>query len=519
VKQIGNKMVPREKLIKALEALEALQQRDTLHPSIVESHEIDRKNRELLIRSGWLREIMRGWYLLVRPDAPTQESTLWYAHFWEFLAVYLQKHYREDYCLSAEASLDVLLEKPNTPKQVVIISTKGGSGAPKALPYETSLLIYSDPKNIPSEKVSVQDLQVMSLPFALCKVAAVFFRTSPIDAEIALKSIKSASELSQIILKYDLKSVGERLVGAYQFLGLQKIAVQLQTELEAFGMHLVPYNPFNQEKPLLRAIRPTSPYTGRIEAMWSKLRDPIIDIFPKPRGIFDNIPLYFEQLEKVYVQDAYHSLSIEGFQVSAELIERVRNNAWNPDLYPEDFEKRNALAARGYYEAFQAVKKTLHDIFQTERNPGEILEYQLQTWFRALFAPSARAGIITEQSLLGYRNHRVHIRNSRHVPPPPEAVVDAMETFFDCLKNEMNPSVRAVLGHYIFVFIHPYMDGNGRIGRFLMNALFAAGGYPWVIVPLDLRSTYMSALEIAGVNSDIGPFTHFLASLLQGNTK
>lgn len=36
------------------------------------------------------------------------------------------------------------------------------------------------------------------------------------------------------------------------------------------------------------------------------------------------------------------------------------------------------------------------------------------------------------------------------------------------------PGVRAVLGHFFFVYIHPYMDGNGRLGRFLMNALFAS---------------------------------------------
>ena len=51
-----------------------------------------------------------------------------------------------------------------------------------------------------------------------------------------------------------------------------------------------------------------------------------------------------------------------------------------------------------------------------------------------------------------------------------------METLFECLKNETHPAVRAVLGHYVFVYIHPYMDGNGRLGRFLMNTMFVSGG-------------------------------------------
>jgi len=43
------------------------------------------------------------------------------------------------------------------------------------------------------------------------------------------------------------------------------------------------------------------------------------------------------------------------------------------------------------------------------------------------------------------------------------------------------------------------MDGNGRIGRFLMNVVLAAGGYPWTVIPLDKRDNYMDALESGSV--------------------
>jgi Fic family protein len=58
------------------------------------------------------------------------------------------------------------------------------------------------------------------------------------------------------------------------------------------------------------------------------------------------------------------------------------------------------------------------------------------------------------------------------------------------------------------------MDGNGRIGRFLMNALLASGNYPWVIVPVARRQEYMNSLEIAGAETDILPFARFIISLL-----
>jgi hypothetical protein len=86
-----------------------------------------------------------------------------------------------------------------------------------------------------------------------------------------------------------------------------------------------------------------------------------------------------------------------------------------------------------------------------------------------------------------YRNGPVFIRRSMHVPPSREAVRDAMPVLFEMLAEETEPSVRVVLGHFIFVYIHPYMDGNGRIGRFLMNVMLAAGGYPWTVVPVERR--------------------------------
>ena len=90
-----------------------------------------------------------------------------------------------------------------------------------------------------------------------------------------------------------------------------------------------------------------------------------------------------------------------------------------------------------------------------------------------------------------------------------------MPAFFKILAEEPDASVRVVLGHFIFVYIHPYMDGNGRIGRFLMNTMMASGGYSWTIIPVERRAEYMAALESASVDQDIRPFTIFLAELLK----
>src|SRR5690606_24632624 len=94
-----------------------------------------------------------------------------------------------------------------------------------------------------------------------------------------------------------------------------------------------------------------------------------------------------------------------------------------------------------------------------------------------------------------------------------------MPAFFELLQQEEQPAVRVVLGHFFFVYIHPYMDGNGRMGRFLMNLMMASGGYPWTVVPLERRKTYMSALESASVDGDIKPFARFLGELVRSGIK
>lgn len=140
-----------------------------------------------------------------------------------------------------------------------------------------------------------------------------------------------------------------------------------------------------------------------------------------------------------------------------------------------------------------------------------------RVWYRELFQPCVAAGLIPPEALAGYRNDAVYIRNSNHVPPRWQAVRDAMPTLFKLISEEKEAAARAVLGHWLFGYIHPYSDGNGRTARFLMNVLLASGGYPWTVIRVEDRARYMGALESASVGNDIRPFAEFLREQIGRN--
>lgn len=167
------------------------------------------------------------------------------------------------------------------------------------------------------------------------------------------------------------------------------------------------------------------------------------------------------------------------------------------------------MVTGGYERMVKSVKNILEG-----NNSGKVVEEDHSRWYRQMWMPFVTAGILSPSDLIGYRTSQVYIRGSRHIPLNPKAVADTMPEFFKLMEHEPDARVRAVLGHFMFVFIHPYMDGNGRMGRFIFNAMLASGGYPWTVIPVERRKEYMAALEKTSVDYDISDFTKFIASLI-----
>jgi len=498
---------PSEKLAESLDVLHNLQERGSV---AIHSSKLTRIHRERLYKNGFLQEVLKGWYISSRPDETNGESTAWYTSFWQFCATYLQHLKGNDWYLSPEQSLSLHAENWTVPKQLLIRATKASNNITQ-LPHGTSLLNIR--ATIPKNQAITEKngLRLFSLPAALIACSSRYFKQNPNDIRAALSIISDASEVLEQLLEEGHSTIAGRLAGAFRNIGHQRIADDILNTMRAAGYNIRENDPFDTQAPILLSTREHSPYVNRIRLMWHEMRELIIKRFPEAPGLPHNIEAYLQRVENVYVTDAYHSLSIEGYRVSPELIERVLRCNWNPDA--NDREHHNALAARGYWQAYQSVRKSIEKVLHGDI-PGTVVDNDHRSWYREMFTPGVTAGILNPADLAGYRNGSIYIRNSMHAPPSQAAVRDAMPAFFDLLREEQEASVRVVLGHFIFVYIHPYMDGNGRMGRFLMNVMLASGGYPWTVVPLDKRSIYMTALEEASVNHNIVPFVDFLADII-----
>lgn len=503
---------PSEKLARSLEALRDLQDRGVV---AIRSSDLGRIDRERLVANGFLQAVIKGWYIPSRPDEIAGKSTAWYASFWDFCASYLNERFGTDWCLSPEQSISLHAGNRTVPPQLLVRSPKGDNKITE-LPHGASLLTvrYNMPERRDIE--IVRRLCRYALVPALIDCSPRFFQQKPTEIRATLATITDASELLARLLEGGHTTIAGRLAGAFRNLSRERIADDIVATMRAAGYDVRESDPFETKPPIILSDRGESPYITRMRLLWQAMREPVVEHFPKSPGLTKDIKGYMQHVDGVYVTDAYHSLSIEGYRVSAGLIERVRNQNWDSDNNEADREHRNALAARGYYQAFQVVRDSVTKVLQG-KNPGTVVDDEHRTWYRELFAPSITAGLLQVAELAGYRNGPVYIRRSMHTPPNREAVRDLMPTFFDLLTNEADPTVRVVLGHFMFVYIHPYMDGNGRIGRFLMNVMLAAGGYPWTVIPVEERNDYMTALEAASVGEDIVPFADFLGTRVKAN--
>nr|MBF0223053.1 cell filamentation protein Fic [Desulfobulbaceae bacterium] len=298
---------PQKALAESLKAARKVSQ-----DGIINSSLLKRKHREILTDAGWLVEIIKGWYVLSAPEAVG--NTAWYGVFWGFIKQYLIGRFGEDgFCVSPEASLNLHAGDTTIPEQIVV-HTKKASNTTVLLPHGSSLLLITDVKNFPKQLEVWNGVTIMPLPLALCRIPPAYYRKNPRNIEIVLKlSSLSIAAISRCTLGTEAISAAERIIGAYEYFGEKANSDQIKNDLIAAGYHLEVKNPFEEYAPVLGSLRSASPYAGRIRMMWFSMRERVLAIMPREPGLKSGAENRLGDIQEIYQEDAYHSLSIEGY--------------------------------------------------------------------------------------------------------------------------------------------------------------------------------------------------------------
>ncbi len=115
-----------------------------------------------------------------------------------------------------------------------------------------------------------------------------------------------------------------------------------------------------------------------------------------------------------------------------------------------------------------------------------------------------------------YRNVNVRITGASHTPPAPEEAFRQVKNFFADLqwkRSTVDPITYAAWTHAEFVRIHPFIDGNGRTCRLMMNYQLMSSGLLPLSIPKEIRLEYFRCLETYAEEGSIEPFADFIAAL------
>ena len=222
------------------------------------------------------------------------------------------------------------------------------------------------------------------------------------------------------------------------------------------------------------------PNSNNVDALLEQVTDlkKCLDSFrPLNTAQLQNLNEFYE------VQYTFESNRIEGNTLTLQETYMVLQRGMTIGGKP----LKDHLEATNHREAFQLIQKIAQsEEILTERILLDIHETILRG--------------IDNHNAGKYRNVRVRISQSQHIPPNPLKVSELMEHYFqsyETLKNNQHPVALAANMHEQLVTVHPFIDGNGRTARLLMNLILLQNGYPIINISGENQSrfNYYKALE------------------------
>ena len=208
--------------------------------------------------------------------------------------------------------------------------------------------------------------------------------------------------------------------------------------------------------------------------------------------------------EKLLVEWTYHSNAIEGNTLTLSETKVVLEGL--------------TIGGKTMVEHLEAInhREAILYIEQIISSKGILTEYTIRNIHSLILQG------IDKHNAGAYRQENVLISGASHIPPKHYEVATLMEhliTEYRTRWESFHPVVRAMLLHGEFVKIHPFIDGNGRTARLLLNFELIRWGYPPVIIRKDQRATYYAALDTAHTTMQYGPFLELVATALLESEK
>ena len=201
--------------------------------------------------------------------------------------------------------------------------------------------------------------------------------------------------------------------------------------------------------------------------------------------------------EKLLLEWTYHTNAIEGNTLTINETKVVLEG-----ITVEGKTLRRHLEVINHREAIAYVEEIVH-------KEESLSEWQIKNLQRLVLKgiDDAYAG--------AYRDQQVFISGASHVPPAPYLIQEQMEkmmTWYQSIAKSLHPVERGAMLHAIFVGIHPFIDGNGRTARLLLNLELMTDGFPSVIIKVANRLEYYDALDKAYTTKDYHDFIQLVAN-------
>lgn len=203
-------------------------------------------------------------------------------------------------------------------------------------------------------------------------------------------------------------------------------------------------------------------------------------------------PVEYNVIEKEQlVKFTFNTNAIEGSTITLKDTAHILNDG----ISPEGKELREIYEIENTKKAYEFMKK---------HKKGINLKFILDLHYQL-------TSTILKEQAGKFRRIQVYLGGSRYVPPPASAINARMGFLLNWLRNhsKLHPVVLGAYFHHQFIAIHPFIDGNGRTGRLLLNFLLMKNGFPPICIKKEERIKYTNYLELAR-GGDMAHFLNFI---------